>query len=430
MAYMIAVKFSIKTLGCKVNQYDSLVLERELASAGFVCDNKKPDVIFVNTCAVTGKAITKSRKALNSARNNFPNAKIVLMGCWPQTYEDDIGDMKADLVWGVGHFDAFMNEIAKLCSKNSFHKRIKRLELKPPESGGRSRYFLKIQDGCEQFCTYCNIPFARGKLKSRGKEEILNEIKAVAEAGYEEIVLCGIHLGLYGKEKDSRTCDLTELLKEIIKIKKLGRVRLSSIEVNDINGKLLKLIKNSHKICSHLHVPLQSGCNKILYAMNRPYSTDLFEAIIERSRKLIPDIAITTDVIVGFPGESDANFDETYDFIRRIGFSKIHVFPFSVHERTPAATMGNQIPEKIKKIRAGSIRKLGARMRKKYIRSFNGRRLKVVVEKNDNEIATGKAQYYFDVQFAPDKIIAKKAMSKKSIGRIVSVKAAISRRLK
>jgi len=296
-------------------------------------------------------------------------------------------------------------------------------------AGGRSRYFIKIQDGCEQFCSYCIIPFTRGKLSSRPIKEVINEVRQAVKVGYREIVLCGIHLGFYGQEckMQNAKCkiNLINLLKDLIKIKNLGRIRLSSIELNEVTEELIKLMtKSKGRVCRHLHIPLQSGSDKILKLMNRPYNINNYRRKIKKIRKDIPNIAITTDVIVGFPGETKKDFKETYKFIKEMQFSRLHVFPFSAHQKTAAAKMKNKVNKKEIESRAGKLRELGEKLEDKYREKFIGQELEVVIENIKNNKIKSKSQYYFDIEFKKTQIIADKKQDddKKLLGRIVRVR--------
>ncbi|MEA2007329.1 MAG: tRNA (N(6)-L-threonylcarbamoyladenosine(37)-C(2))-methylthiotransferase MtaB [Patescibacteria group bacterium] len=403
-------KFVIRTLGCKVNQIDSRALKGMLIRSGLIENVNSPDIVIINTCAVTKNAIKKDRKMFNGLKKKHLEAKFVLMGCFPQTYKKDAEKFDVDLVWGTVNLDELVEKIKVLLDISINVSASVGTLVDSPKTGKRSRYFLKIQDGCEQFCSYCNIPYARGNLWSRPEKEIFEEIAMAIKVGFSEIVLCGIHLGLYGKEKGAKTTDLAGLLREIVLIKGLGRVRLSSIEANDISDELLLLIKNSKKICDHLHIPLQSGTDKILEAMNRPYNTSYFEGVVLKARKLIPDISITTDVIVGFPGETKRNFCETLKFIEKMAFSKLHVFPFSAHEKTPASKMKNKVSSEEKAFRASKLRIFGESFEKKYEEKFLGKKIELIVEKNDKGILMGKEEHYFDV------IIENKKSEKNAIG--------------
>src|SRR3989339_438505 len=405
--------YKIYTLGCKINQYDSGSLADGFNAAGFKALAGNADLAIINTCTVTKTAHAKSRQMLKKAKKENPGAKIALVGCWPKVYKKSAADLRADYVYGAGQYDEFIKKITvdfRLEKTNA--SRAPRPALR-----GKSRYFIKVQDGCEQFCSYCVIPYARGKLRSRPKDEIIDEIVRATEAGDKEVVLSGIHLGLYGKEatrdtrRGVRDGNLAELVKEILRIKGLGLVRLSSIEISEVTDDLIDLFARPRKegipyVCKHLHIPLQSGSDKILALMNRPYDTAYFRAKIEKLRKIMPDVAITTDVITGFPGESEEDFRTTYDFIKEVNFSRLHIFPFSAHERAPASRYPGQIGEKIKKERADKLRRLGYKLFREYKNKFAGRELEVVVGNLKNGRRLGKSEYYFDIELDPDLIRA------------------------
>ena len=411
--------YKIYTLGCKVNQYDSLQLKRKLDGVGLRLADNNVDIAIINTCAVTATAINKSRRALNLAKKENPQAGIALIGCWPAINEKRNQDFppeadNIDFIYGANEADKLISAISnknKTCVKAPlvFDK-------------SRARYTIKIQDGCEQYCSYCIIPFTRGKLRSRLKKEILEEISEAVDCGYREIVLSGIHLGLYGVERIIRNTQhityLADLIKAIIKIKDLGRIRLSSIEVNEVSDEIIELIKTSGKVCKHLHIPLQSGCDKILKLMNRPYTQEQFSSKIKKIRKAAPYVAISTDVIVGFPGENERDFEETVKFIKEIGFSRLHVFPFSAHSKTLAGRLPNQLDEKIKIKRAKKLRVLGEQLQNKYQEQFKGKDLNFIIEREKDNYYIGKSEYYFDCKI-PKKTIKP---DKLKIGAIYSFK--------
>jgi len=411
--------YKIYTSGCKVNQYDSGKLVAELERAGLVAAAENADIAIINSCAVTQTAINKSRRMINKARKENPKAEIRLIGCW-----------------------------AKLKGE-----KIKKIIDQPTQAGlamtGRSRYFIKIQDGCEQFCSYCIIPYVRGKLKSRPEAEVTAEIKQAVKAGYGEIVLSGIHLGLYGEGKSlslraterseaisgssrlTRDCfvagaprndNLVILLKKLIKIKNLGRIRLSSIEITEVTDELIKLMMKSGKICRHLHIPLQSGSDKILKLMNRPYGSKYFAARIRQIRKQVPGIGISTDVITGFPGEGEEEFKETENFIRKIKFSRLHVFPFSPHAKLPAAKLPGQVKENIRLRRARELRKLGVKLAADYKNKFRGKTLEIAVEQIKSDKIIGKTEYYFNLE------VRGRKLKNLKIGQIVKVKNPLDKR--
>jgi len=408
----MAKKFKIYTLGCKVNQYDSGKLASGLIKAGMAAVEKNADIAVINSCAVTKTAIVKSARMIKLAKKENPEAKIVLAGCWPKTEEIKNNKVGADSILKG-------TDVIKFLTKSKIKKNKNNNLSKQTE---HSRYFIKIQDGCEQFCAYCIIPYTRGKLKSRGEREIIAEIKQAVEAGYSEIVLSGIHLGLYGRDRKDDN-NLVKLLEKVVKINKLGRVRLSSIEITEVTDELIKLMAEFNKICKHLHIPLQAGSDKILKLMNRPYDTKYFKNKIEKIRRAVPDVAVTTDVIVGFPGETEKDFRDTEKFIKQIKFSRLHVFPFSAHEKTPAAKFPKQIDEKIKARRAKILRDLSVKLAENYKKKFKSKELEVALEQIKQDKIIGKTEYYFDIEFKKSQVINQEfTENKKLIGKIIKIK--------
>jgi len=410
------IKLKIYTLGCKVNQYDSGWLSAQLAGYGFELAKNGADVAIVNTCAVTKNAIRKSRQIISKARKENPQAKIIVIGCWPKTYKLTTSELGVDLVVNSRELNVIIDEVKKI-----FNKRESEIVLGHSVlvANDKARYFIKIQDGCEQFCAYCIIPFARGKIKSRLADEIIDEIKAAIERGFKEFVLTGIHLGLYGK--DLGDINLVGLLQKIVELPNLGRVRLSSIELNEVNDDLINLIANNDKLCKHLHIPLQSGCDKILKLMNRPYDIKFFRVRVEKIKKAMPGIALTTDVIIGFPGETEEDFNIMYNFIKEINFSRLHVFPFSAHEKTKAYLMLGKVDSKEKERRAEELRELSRGLEKKYRRGFDGKIADVLVERIVEGKYRGKTEHYFDIEFSEDQLSDKKDAVKLELKNIVKV---------
>lgn len=386
--------FLIIALGCKVSQYDAAVLKRSLLSSGFILASKNPDLVIVNTCSVTKNAITKDRHTIKKMQASFPKAKLVVMGCWPQT--DDQIEINDVLLWGVGKLDLLQEKILELFPKIKNQPVVLETGLIVPSD--KSRYFLKVGDGCNQFCSYCIIPYARGPIVSRELAELKNEVTAAISAGYQEIVLSGIHLGRYGQDLKNKS-SLVSLIKELLTISGLGRLRLSSIEINEVDDKLIGLMKNNEKICQHLHISLQSGSDKILKLMKRPYNTAYFEERVAKLRSAMPNIAISTDIIVGFPGESGEDFADTCRFAENIAFSKVHVFAFSAHEKTPAYNLSDRVAyDKIKQ-RSRILREISVHLEKKYqaktLKALSGSKIKVLLEKK----GAAKTEFYFDVPF-------------------------------
>ncbi len=408
------IKFKILTLGCKVNQYDSAVLANILSANNFIKAEKGLNLIIINSCSVTKTAISKSRKLLSTFKKQHPKAITILMGCWPKIYQ--IEDLEVDFIFNERNIEKIAKEIKKIFNNNEKKPACEALNI----IDDRSRYFIKIQDGCEQFCSYCVIPFARGPLKSRSSKEILKEIKTVLKNGIEEIVLSGIHLGLYAKDFKTKGESLISILKDILALKGNFRLRLSSIEITEVSDELIDLMSKNEKMCRHLHIPLQSGNDKILKLMNRPYDTNYFAKRIEKIREKMPDMAISTDVIVGFPGEKDIDFQATYEFCKLIKFSKIHVFSFSAHEKAPAFHYPDKVSSIDIKNRSKELRALSKKQEQDFKKEIlsQSKELDVIIESVEAGKIRAKSQYYFDLFLSPRKMHS----PKKSIGKIIKYK--------
>lgn len=350
------MKVAIHSLGCKVNIYESEYVISLLKKNNYqiVDFSSFSDIYIINTCSVTNESDRKSRKAISQARKNNPNAIIIVMGCYSQLKADEI---EADIIIGNKDKSKIIELINEYQAKKEKVKKIYDLKHTTFENMeidkfiNHTRAFVKIQDGCNAFCSYCIIPYTRGNIRSKNKEDVINEIKKLVDNGYQEIVLTGIHTGKYGKDLNT---NLETLLKELVKIKGLYRLRLSSIEINEITEGIIKLIKENNIMAKHLHIPLQSGSDKILKLMNRHYDTKYFYEKIKKIRDEIPDISITTDLIVGFPYETEECFAETIDLLKKIKFSHIHTFPYSKRDGTKASLMP-QIDGNIKKKRVKEV---------------------------------------------------------------------------
>ena len=418
-------QFFIQSLGCKVNQYDGASLAADLEFLNFRLSTESPDLVILNTCTVTKNAITKDRQNLNLLKRKYPQAKFVVMGCWPQTSGRELAvvDSNGIFWWGVGKRKEFLEFV-----KNIFSIKAEALPAKNSLAltDDLSRYFLKVGDGCNQFCAYCLIPYARGPIKSRPLAELVSEAERALEQGMEEIVLTGIHLGRYGQDFADGKTSLNNLLRALLKLPKLGRIRLSSIEINEVDDELIALMKNNSKICRHLHISLQSGCDKILQLMRRPYDTKYFQDRVLAIRKFLPEISLTTDIIVGFPGETKNDFLVTKKFAAKIGFSKIHVFPFSAHEKTPAFLMPNQVEISERKKRAQELRavskKLEAAYRQKILSLFLGKNIPVVLEAVIGEKVRLKTEYHFDFLLPLKNIGLDAKGAEEKIGQILEIK--------
>ena len=387
-------------LGCKVNTYENEYILSTFLDHGYEIVNDKADVYVINTCSVTNNSDAKSRKVINRIARENPDSIIVVMGCFIEANKDYdnpdidiiIGNKDKNRVYELVE-DYIKNKDKKKLLYDDFDKKFEDMFIKNMSS--RTRAFVKIQDGCENFCSYCIIPFTRGKCRSKDKDTVLDEIKCLTNNGYQEVVLTGIHTGHYGEDSG---VTFPSLLEEIIKIKKLKRLRISSIEITELNDDFMKVFKNSDIIVPHLHIPLQAGSDEILKAMNRKYDLEYYRNKIKELRSIKPDLSITTDIIVGFPGETDELFNETLSFAREIGFSKIHVFPYSRRHGTKADLMPNQIDERVKKERVTKLIELSNELEGNYLDNFINKNVEILVETFKDGVSTGHTGNYLEVK--------------------------------
>lgn len=381
------MKVGICSLGCKVNIYESELVTNILKNNNYeIVDFEDiADIYIINTCSVTNESDKKSRKMINRAKKNNPNAIIIVMGCYSQVNAEDID---VDIVLGnkdKSKIVDIIEEYKKTKEKKKIIYDLTKVEFEKMEINNfdnHTRAFVKIQDGCNAFCSYCIIPYVRGRVRSKALEDVINEVTTLVEKGYKEIVLTGIHTGRYGIDIDT---SLEELLNKLVKIPNIYRIRLSSIEINEITPGIKKLLKENRVMAKHLHIPLQSGSNKILKLMNRRYNKEEFLSMIE-DLKTIEDISLTTDLIVGFPKETGEEFNETIDTLNKIGFTKIHTFPYSKRKGTPAASMEGQVSPEVKKDRVHTILKLSNEYEHNYYESKIGKVYDGVVEVHSNGI--------------------------------------------
>ncbi|TAH68021.1 MAG: tRNA (N(6)-L-threonylcarbamoyladenosine(37)-C(2))-methylthiotransferase MtaB [Anaerolineaceae bacterium] len=385
------------TLGCKVNSYETEAIRGMFEASGYeVVDFKAlADVYIVNTCTVTNIADRKSRQMLHQAKKRNPQAIIIAVGCYVQAAEEELlKDSSVDLVVGnnrkseivklVENFraqkDINTNMVVDISAEKDFE------ELSIISTMEKTRAFIKIQDGCNRFCSYCIIPYVRGRVRSRDEHDILDEITKLSEAGYKEIVLTGIHISSYGTDRMANKNDvfklmpLASLIKAIGRIPGIERIRLGSLEPRIITEEFVNEIAKVKQFCPHFHLSLQSGSNSVLKRMNRKYSAEEYEEKVQLLREYFENPAFTTDIIVGFPGETDKEFEETLEFVQRIGFSAIHVFKYSKRAGTKAAEMADQIPEDIKNQRSNLLTSLAKQMSKDYKALFMGRIEKILIE--------------------------------------------------
>lgn len=393
------------TLGCKVNTYESNAMLKIFNEAGYqeVDFKQVADVYVINTCTVTNTGDSKSRQMIRKAIRKNPKATICVVGCYSQTAPEEIEKIEGvGVVLGtqyrsdiVKYVDEHL-ETGEMVIKVDNVMNLRKFEDLNIDRFKNTRAFLKIQDGCNNFCTYCIIPYARGRVRSRQKESVLNQAQRLVDNGYVEIVLTGIHTAGYGEDLDDYS--FYELLVDLVKIKGLKRLRISSIETSQISDEIIDLIGSNEIIVDHLHVPLQAGSDATLKRMNRKYTTAEYLEKINKIRSYLPNIAFTTDVIVGFPGETDEEFEETYNFIKQVNYSELHVFPYSPRKNTPAAKMKDQVNDQIKHERANRLLQLSKELNHEFALKQIGKTLKVLFEKRDGEYLIGHAGDYLEVK--------------------------------
>lgn len=415
------------TLGCKVNFYDTEAIWQLFKQAGYeqVDFESTADVYLVNTCSVTNTGDKKSRQMIRRAIRRNPDAIVAVTGCYAQTAPAEILAIPGvDIVIGTQDRDQliplvrrFQQERQPINAVRNIMKTRQFEELDVPDFADRTRAFLKIQEGCNNFCTFCIIPWTRGLSRSRAPENVLEQARKLVDAGYQEIVLTGIHTGGYGDDLEDYR--LHNLLLDLDRIDGLKRIRISSIEASQVDDAMIDALQSSSKMCRHLHIPLQAGDDDVLKRMRRKYTTAEYGATIEKLHRIMPDVAITTDVIVGFPGETDEMFRRGYEFMKRMAFSEMHVFPYSKRTGTPAARMEDQIDEEVKNERVHALIDLSESMQLAYARQFVGKVLEVIPEGAqkgahvDSGQLMGYSDNYLQLVFSGDENM---------IGRVCKVK--------
>ena len=385
------------TLGCKVNQYESEAISSLFEQKGYdvVPFEQSSDVYIINTCTVTNLSDRKSRQAIRKAKKNNPNSIVAVMGCYAQTASEDVMKLpEVDLVIGTKDRKKIIEYISRIeageCRINAVDNIMSTRdfeELKVTTYKERTRAYLKIQEGCSQFCSYCIIPYARGPIRSRKPEDIIEEVKGLSQNGFLEIVLTGIHLASYGR--DLKSTNLLDIIQRLNMIEEIKRIRLGSIEPTTISEEFVSAAAKMPKLCPHYHLSLQSGCNKTLRAMNRKYTTDDYRNSVALLKKKIPDVAVTTDIMVGFPGETEEDFKTSLNFAQEIGFSKIHVFKYSPRKGTPAAAFENQISPQEKEKRSRLMLDLSDSLESQYFQNYIGKEMEVLYEQEMH----GKKEY-------------------------------------
>ena len=429
-------KVASHALGCKVNQYESEAIAELFAQKGYeiVDIDEWADIYIINTCTVTNFGDKKSRQLIRKVKRQNPEAVVAAIGCYAQTAPDEIKNIEGvNLIIGtkgrkdiVDLVESYVPEMGVVSTVGQIAKEREFEHLTISKLADRTRAYLKIQDGCSQFCSYCIIPYARGPIRSRDPEDIMDEVKVLAENGFKEIILTGIHVASYGK--DLKGVTLLDVIKRVQEQEGIERIRFSSVEPNIVTEEFASELSKLDKVCDHFHLSLQSGCDRTLKRMNRKYDAAGYERAVEILRKYFPNVAITTDIIAGFPDETDEDFEKSLEFAKKIGFAKIHAFPYSPKRGTPAAVMPNQILNAVKNERTSRLIEASDRMADEFIKSFEGRVMPVLYEREiEHNIYEGYTTNYIRVlsessENIKNKILDTEIMSsedEKAIGRIL-----------
>lgn len=388
------------TLGCRVNQYETAAMEEIFRNNDYniVSFDESADIYVVNTCAVTAESERKCRQILRRAKKQNPNSLVVAVGCMVQASKEDVLRMaEVDVAVGVSRKQDILNAITDKMNTSFYIEDMSKVmnyhEMSVSDFSERDRAFVKIQDGCDRFCSYCIIPYLRGRVRSRNPQDILSEIHCLSEKGFQEVVLTGIHVASFGMKTDY---SLAKLIRDVSKIPGISRIRLSSIDPNAFTDELLETYRNTEKLCPQFHISLQSGSTSVLKRMNRRYTADEYEDVVNKLREIRPLTSITTDIITGFPGETEEEFRETLSFVERIRFSGIHVFPYSERQGTVAAQMPNQVPKHIRAERAKILIGKAAEFKANYARQFIGTTQSVLFE-HKQDAPSGYTPHYIRV---------------------------------
>lgn len=399
---------AVATLGCKVNQYESEAIQEQFGRAGYtVVDfSMVADVYVINTCTVTHLSDRKSRQMIRRAKQLNPEAVLVVMGCYAQTNPDAVKEISdVDIVIGTADRNQVVDLVERFCVVHSridlVHELEKDCVFEPLSIDGsmqkHTRVFLKVQDGCNQFCSYCIIPYARGRIRSRSIEDTVSEAERLVNAGFCELVLTGIHLASWGKDSGEGT--LLNLLEALQGVSGVERIRLGSLEPTLCGEQFVDGISKLSKVCHHFHLSLQSGCDKTLKRMNRKYTAEAYFEAVERIRKKMPDAAFTTDIIVGFPGETEADFEESYEFVKKLQLADAHIFKYSPRKGTPAASMLDQVTPEIKEERSNRLLALTEENKQRFGESYIGKTEEILFEQSvSHNVFEGKTRNYVTVR--------------------------------
>jgi threonylcarbamoyladenosine tRNA methylthiotransferase MtaB len=380
------MRFAIATLGCKVNQYDSAIIEARLLALGMERTEfgRPAEVYIVNTCTITHRADAESLRLARRARKLNPGARVIMTGCLAQANPHTLAQaVEVDAVVGLGRNGdlerAAIGDSVERVMVSNLRKQLAAIELGTATLDGHTRAFLKVQEGCDQFCSFCIVPISRGRSRSAAPRRIFEALDSLAERGFKEVVISGVHLGGYGRDLDPAV-ELEQLLEMIAERCPIERVRLSSIDPEELNDKIIAIVAQSSRFCPHFHLPLQAGEDQTLSRMRRRYSTDYFGERVERVLTAMPDAAVGTDLIAGFPGETARQFEQYFNFVDNLPLAYFHVFPYSPRPNTTAAKLPDRVPAAELKRRSAMLRELGERKRRQFAASLVGKRLKVLFE--------------------------------------------------
>jgi threonylcarbamoyladenosine tRNA methylthiotransferase MtaB len=428
------MRFAIATLGCKVNQYDSALIEVRLGALGMIRgDFSEPaDVYVVNTCTVTDRADSESLKLARRARRLNPGARVIMTGCLAQANPQLLAKAhEVDAVVGLGRpadlERAVIGAVSERVMVSNLRKERAEIELGAVALEGHTRAFLKVQEGCDQFCTYCVVPFSRGLSRSVEPRRIIEAIDGLYQRGFKEVILTGVHLGGYGSDLDPPIA-LETLLEMLAERSPIQRIRLSSIDPEELNERIVAIVASSDKFCPHFHLPLQAGEDSTLARMRRRYTADDYRERAERIIAAMPSAAIGTDVIAGFPGETDKNFEQSFNLIESLPLAYLHVFPYSVREGTTAAKMADQVDGSLIKRRAAMLRQLGEVKKRRFAASMIGHKLEVLIERQADGRLEGYSRNYVRVLTdGPDELVNREVEVEASIVQGVAVSGQITR---
>lgn len=421
-------KVAFYTLGCKVNQYETnAMIERFIKENYEIVDFEElSDIYVINTCTVTNMSDRKSRQIIRRVKQINPNSILVVTGCYAQVASKELEKIEEiDLIVGntekkdiVNIVENYKKDISSKYEISDINNQKEFVDFGTTTYTEKTRAVIKVQDGCNNFCSYCIIPYAKGRVRSRKLESVIDEIKSIAQKGIQEVVITGIHVASYGLDFKDENIRLIDLLEEINKVEGIKRIRLGSLEPNIITDEFIQRLKNVDKICDHFHLSLQSGCTETLKRMNRKYTTEDFEKVVERLRNAFPNVALTTDIIVGFPDETDEEFNTTYEYLEKIKFYKMHVFKYSQRKGTRAAVMPNQIDGNIKEERSHKLIEVSNRNEKEFLDRYIGKEVYVLFEQEEGEYIKGHTSNYLVVK-AKGKELENKMLKVKIISREV-----------